>query len=115
MENATKMIPAPFGELIFDQVALSEQVGVINSARMMKILRQLRKGPTGEGKLAAACSERMFYPEWSQFINLLLQWKWIKAEPTGHAASKELSLAPLGEEFLASRLDPKPKPVESEE
>lgn len=112
MENATKMIPASFGEPLYDQFAI-EQVGVINSNRMMKLLRNLRKhSPIGEGKLAAMCGERMFYPEWEYFINTLLHWKWIKATPTGHAASKELSLDEFGEQFLASRLDPKPAPVE---
>ena len=113
MSGEAKLIENQYNNPIYDQFALMEQVGVVNSSRMMTILRSLRKhGPIGEGKLAAMCSERMFLPEWPQFINRLLDFGFIKVSPTGHAASKDISLTPLGEEFLANRLDPKPAPVE---
>lgn len=117
MENATgqKMIPASFGDPIFDQTRLMEQVGIINSSRIMKIMRNLRKlGPIGEGMLAGRIGERVCYPEWQQFIALLVQWGWVKASLIGHGNSKEISLTALGEQFLADRLDPKPKPQPTE-
>jgi hypothetical protein len=93
---------------VYDQFALMEQVGVINSARMMKILRNLRKeNPIGEGTLAAKCTERMFYPEWVGFISKLSDWGWIAFEPVGHGAARKISLTTLGEEFLTHQLGPR--------
>jgi hypothetical protein len=113
MENATKMEPAPFGAPIYDQIALAEQVGAVNSVRIMTIMRNLRKhSPIKEGELAAKACERMFLPEWSQFVNWLLEWGWIKTEPTGHGLSRRIHLTDKGEQFMAARLDPQPAPVE---
>jgi hypothetical protein len=111
--TGTKMIPAPFSREIFDQTALLNQVDVITSTRMMKVLRTLRKhGPIGEGELAMKVGERMYYPEWKHYITLLLQWEWIKEESRCHGHARKLSLDKQGEEFLAARLDPRPAPVE---
>jgi hypothetical protein len=115
MKEATKLVESQYNNPVYDQVALMEQVGVVNSTRMMKILRNLRKngGPLGEGKLASQCGERMFYPEWKFFMETLLKWGWVKTEATGRMIGdqipQQVSLTPLGEEFMASRLDPKPK------
>jgi hypothetical protein len=93
---------------VFDQFALADQVGIINSNRFMKILRHARKyGPLTEGELAGKCCERMFFPEWSQFINTLLQWNWIEVKPTGRANYRTVELTALGEEFMEHTIGPK--------
>ena len=94
---------------VFDQFALAEQVGIGNSSRIMQILRKVRKsnGPIGEGTLAGKCCERMFRPEWPQFINQLLQWGFIEVQPTGVGAHRKINLTALGEEFLEHTIGPK--------
>jgi hypothetical protein len=94
---------------VFDQFVLAEQVGIVNSSRMMKILRHVRKsdGPIGEGTLAAKCCERLFLPEWPIFINQLLQWGYIEVKPTGRGIYRNVSLTVLGEEFLEHTIGPK--------
>jgi hypothetical protein len=110
-----KLVKNPFSEPLYDQFALGDKVGYINSSRMMRILRYLRKhSPQGEGKLAKAVDEKMFHPDWPELINTLLQWGWIKGDPTGHGRALEISLTAKGEEFLHERLDPRPAPVEAE-
>src|SRR5580700_1831161 len=103
MEEPQKLVSNPFSKPLFDQFALSDQLGnnYGHSTRIMRILRSLRQcSPIGEGKLSGKCDEKMFNPEWSQFLNLLLQWGWIKTEPTGHGKAIEISLTAKGEEFL---------------
>jgi hypothetical protein len=93
---------------VFDQFILCEQVGVVTSNRLMKLLRNTRKqGPILEGKLAAICGERMFLPEWPGFINLLLQWGYIKTQPTGKGVFRTVQLTELGEEFMTHCIGPK--------
>lgn len=93
---------------VFDQFVLVEQVGIVNSNRLMKILRNLRKyAPIQEGVLAGKCCERMFLPEWPQFINQLLQWGYIETKPTGRGNYRNISLTALGEEFLEHTIGPK--------
>ena len=93
---------------VFDQFALADQVGIVNSNRMMKILRNVRKyGPIVEGLLAGKCAERMFFPEWSQYINTLLQWGWIEAKPTGKGTFRNLTITSVGEEFMEYKTGPK--------
>jgi hypothetical protein len=93
---------------VFDQFILAEQVGVVTSNRLMKLLRNTRKhGPILEGKLAAICGERMFLPEWPGFINQLLQWGYIKTQHTGKGAFRTIQLTELGEEFMTHCTGPK--------
>jgi|ERR1700722_6837733 len=115
----TKQQSEPHNSSVFDQFALSEVLGgdYVSSARMMKILRQVRKtGLIGEGILAAKCSERIFRPEWHVLVSKLIDLKLITAVPTGHGISKQIGLTEMGEEFLADRLGPKePEPVAEEQ
>jgi hypothetical protein len=86
---------------VYDQFTLAGQVDCVTSARLMKILRNVRKHVSiGEGILAGACGERTFNPEWSQFINKLVEFGFIKLEPTGHGIARRVSLTPVGEEFM---------------
>jgi len=92
---------------LFDQFVLAEQVGIVNSNRLMKILRHSRKcGTIAEGILAGKCCERMCFPEWSQFINQLLAWEFIKVTPTGRGNYRNITLTEKGEEFLGYTIGP---------
>jgi hypothetical protein len=105
--SETKQVTVDKGP-VYDQFALADQVGIINSNRLMKILRHTRKyGPLTEGELAGKCCERLFLPEWAGFINQLLQWGWIEAKPTGRGNYRSISLTATGEQFMEYQIGPK--------
>jgi hypothetical protein len=95
---------------VFDQFA-GLTGDLIADKRLMKILRQLRKGKTGEGALAASCGERVFLPDWDVLINLLLKFEYVVVEATGHGRSKTVALTAKGEEFLQYKIGDKVEPV----
>jgi hypothetical protein len=94
---------------VYDQFALSDQVGIITSSRMMKVLRHLRThGPLTEGILANKCGEKIFLKDWSDLVRLLTDdFGYISSELSGRGLTKLFSLTEKAEAFLEDRLGPK--------
>jgi hypothetical protein len=91
----------PLAKNVSDQFAFADQVGYVDSRRMVKVLRNThRHAPIGEGELAIKCGERVYMPAWKELIDRMVKWDLIKLEPTGTGRSNLISLGKAGEAWI---------------
>jgi hypothetical protein len=103
----------PFNNKLYDQFKLAEQLGYINSATAMAILRRLlSKDNRNEGELAASVGCRLFRPDWKPLIEKLREMGYVSIKGTGHGMARIVSITDVAKEFLAdARIEVEPEQV----
>ncbi|SPF31608.1 hypothetical protein SBA1_100064 [Candidatus Sulfotelmatobacter kueseliae] len=105
--KSPELVEQKFASPVYDQFAAITG-DLTTDARMMRVMRVLRKEPLTEGALACWVGSRVFLPDWAPMIAKLVELGYVRTEPAKKGLSRVIHLEEKGEQFLHDRLDPKP-------